>query len=138
MKRIENIYIPFSNFVALTVWPLLFVRRDMLHKYDAAADNHEHIHAEQQIEMLIVGALLSVVLWLTGCGWWSLLALLLFYWWYLIEFVIKAFYYGDNNVAYRYLAFEREAYNNMYDAEYLKNRKHFAWVKYIGFLPRRN
>lgn len=138
MKRIVNIYIPVSDCIAMTVWPFLFVRRDLEHHYNADVDRHEHIHARQQIEMLIAGAVLSVVLWLIGCGWWSLLALLLFYWWYLIEFVIKAFYYGSNDVAYRYLSFEREAYNHMYEVDYLQNRRAFAWLKLIGFLPRRN
>jgi hypothetical protein len=33
--------------------------------------------------------------------------------------------------AYRDISFEQEAYYHEEDMEYLKNRKHHAWIKYL-------
>jgi len=68
--------------------------------------NHEKIHWQQQLEMFILP----------------------FYIWYLIEWLIKLLFFKD---AYRNISFEREAYYNEYDLNYLKSRKHYAWVKFI-------
>jgi hypothetical protein len=67
--------------------------------------NHEKIHWQQQLEMLII----------------------FFYLWYLIEWFIKLFTCFGN--AYKSLSFEREAYDNEYNLKYLETRKHFAWIK---------
>lgn len=49
-----------------------------------------------------------------------------FYLWYGVEWLIKLFYKGN---AYRNLSFEREAYDNQYNLDYLKTRKHYSWLK---------
>lgn len=63
--------------------------------------NHELIHIEQQKELLVIP----------------------FYLWYGIEFLIKR--------SYRGLSFEREAYSNDKNLEYLETRKRYSWFKYI-------
>ena len=80
----------------------------MKEKYlsDVRMINHEKIHWKQQLEMLII----------------------FFYVWYLIEWFIKLFTTSD---AYRSLSFEREAYDNDNNFDYLKERKHFAWINRI-------
>ena len=45
------------------------------------------------------------------------------------EYIIKLFIHGKD--AYRNLSFEREAYGNENDFEYLKNRKPYSWIKYL-------
>jgi len=45
-----------------------------------------------------------------------------FYIIYLIEYILKG---------YRGISFEREAYDNDQDLDYLKKRKLFAWTKYF-------
>ena len=71
--------------------------------------NHETIHYHQQLELLFVGQwLLYVFYWLKG--------------------LIK---YKDGAVAYRESPFEREAYENDQNLNYLKNRERFAWRKHI-------
>ena len=76
----------------------------------ARSMRHEEIHGRQQTEMLI----------------------LFFYIWYGIEYLflryIKRF---PHSVAYHSISFEKEAYENDWNNEYLKKRKLFAWVKYI-------
>ena len=74
--------------------------------------NHEKIHWCQQLEMLII----------------------FFYLWYLIEWIIRIFVNGSE--AYRSLSFEREAYDNDDNQEYLKTRKTYSWLKYIRLKKR--
>lgn len=69
--------------------------------------NHEKIHWQQQLEMLII----------------------FFYLWYLLEFIIRIFVNGKQ--AYMSLSFEREAHANQYDLNYLDNRKAYSWLKYV-------
>lgn len=70
---------------------------------------HEKIHWRQQCEMLIVP----------------------FYLWYGAEWLIRRFIIGDLR-AYYNLSFEREAYSNEKDINYLFGRKRFAWTGYLG------
>ena len=48
---------------------------------------------------------------------------------YLVEYVIKSIILFCH--AYRDISFEQEAYYHEEDMEYLKNRKHHAWIKYL-------
>lgn len=52
-----------------------------------------------------------------------------FYIWYVVEWFVKLFFHGSS--AYRNISFEREAYSNQEDDSYLKNRKMFAFFKYL-------
>jgi len=131
MKKIYNDIIPFKGFLAMCLWPFIFVRNAAAYLFDAVAERHENIHGEQQKEMLAVGIVISAVLAIFGCGWWSLLALPLFFWWYGAEWLVKLCCYRNGNTAYKNLGFEREAYTNQNDASYLESRKRFAWIRYI-------
>ena len=44
---------------------------------------------------------------------------------------IKIFIYGNIHKAYRNISFEREAYQNEHNLEYLSNRKRYRWFKLI-------
>jgi hypothetical protein len=70
--------------------------------------NHEKIHWKQQLEMFI----------------------LFFYFWYLAEWFIRIF--TNFGKAYYSISFEREAYNNDSNLEYIKTRKKFSWFKYMN------
>lgn len=70
--------------------------------------NHERIHLRQQIELLIIP----------------------FYLCYGIEFIIRYFQYKNWDKAYRNISFEREAYGNESDLEYLKKRKFWGFLKF--------
>lgn len=70
--------------------------------------NKEKIHWAQQLEMLVV----------------------FFYIWYFIEWILRILlppYPG----AYNDICFERESKTNGDNLDYLKTRKHYAWVKNI-------
>jgi len=65
------------------------------------------IHARQQLEMLI----------------------LFFYLWYLVEWLIRLVI--NWKMAYMSVSFEREAYRNDENSEYLTGRKRLAWLAYL-------
>ena len=104
MKIIRNKYIPFKGFRAINLFGILFVRGNA--RIDDITLNHEKIHTAQIKELWYV----------------------FFYLWYVTEWLIRLFMKGN---AYRNISFEREAYDNQYDLNYLKNRKRFNFAKYI-------
>ena len=53
-----------------------------------------------------------------------------FYIWYIIELLLRRITKSKHE-AYVSLAFEKEAYQNQYDLNYLKRRKPFSWFKYL-------
>jgi len=108
-KVVFNNIIPFPGFMAMCLFPYIFVRKVAAGRYNVVANNHEHIHAEQQKEMLIV----------------------LFLIWYVAEWLCRLVQYRNRKQAYRNISFEREAYANEKDLGYIPNRKRFAWVRYI-------
>lgn len=71
--------------------------------------NHEQIHSAQMKELLYVP----------------------FYIWYVIEWLFRLLQYRDADKAYRNISFEREAYSNGKDLNYLHNRKHWGFMRWI-------
>ncbi|MEG1200098.1 MAG: hypothetical protein RSD53_11940, partial [Algoriella sp.] len=63
--------------------------------------NHETIHIIQQVELLVIP----------------------FYIWYLTEYLFRLIQYKNQHKAYRNISFEREAYANEKNPNYLKERK---------------
>ena len=104
MKIIRNKYIPFKGFRAINLFGILFVRGNA--RINERTIRHEAIHTAQMKEMLYI----------------------FFYLWYVVEWIIRLFMKGN---AYRNTSFEREAYANQDDLNYLENRKRFDFVKYI-------
>ena len=129
-KVIFNDTIPFKGFIAMCLWPFIFVRNNAANHYNTVANNHEHIHAEQQKEMLLVGIVLAAIGYVF-VGLWALLFVPLFFWWYGIEYLYRLCQYRNTKKAYRNISTEREAYANEKDLTYLTNRRRFAWTKYL-------
>lgn len=111
MKIIQNKwinkFIPFPSFKAANLFGVLFVRGSGI--ISKKTMNHESIHSEQWKELLYIGFLL----------------------WYLIEWIIRLFAFKGRKFAYRNISFEREAYSNDKDQDYLNTRKRFAFTRYI-------
>lgn len=89
--------------------------------------NHEHIHVKQQVELLFIGM-------------WLLYALS-----YIFnrikllvgkELPVRTYWNTSHMKAYRNIIFEREAYGNDNNLDYIKNRKSFAWLAYINKTKR--
>lgn len=114
MKIIYNNLIPFKGYSAINLCGILFVRNDCKDQVDAEMINHESIHSKQIFEMLVI----------------------FFYIWYIVEWFIKLFKYGDSDEdgrgdAYHNISFEREAYDNEKDLEYLNKRNPYSWWYYL-------
>ena len=105
MKIIINNILPPKGFKCINLFGILFCRRQ-LNKIDI---NHETIHTKQMQELLYI----------------------FFYLWYVIEYLVKLTIYRNTKLAYRNISFEREAYQNQYNLDYLNNRKHYSWFKCI-------
>lgn len=88
---------------------------------------HERIHQRQYAECVLLSTILALPLVLFISWWWMLLIPAFYYLLYLGECFVRLFMSGD---AYENLSFEREAYQNQGNSEYLKERKWFAWVRY--------
>ncbi len=91
---------------AITLFPFIILRRPEMKKRKKLI-NHEKIHIQQQLELLIIG----------------------FYIWYLLEYVIRLLRYQNHYSAYRQISFEQEAYDNEDNPDYLANRKLWAFCK---------
>lgn len=130
IKIIQNI-IPLSGYKAITIWPFVFIRKDLYDKFTDVDVYHEMIHCRQQLEMLPVSAALFAVLLFLGCSWWSTLSFGLYYTIYGIEYLIRVALYDDEHTAYRNISMEQEAYLNQSDFHFLSKRKWFGWVQYL-------
>lgn len=112
MKIIFNKFIPFKGFIAINIFGILFVRKEYKNSLREKDINHENIHTQQMKELLFI----------------------FFYIWYFVEWVIKfcIFIFKSRlDIPYRSISFEQEAYINEDNFDYIKNRKHYSWVKYI-------
>lgn len=105
MKIIYTKSFPPGNFLAITLFGLVFAKRELTD----IEQNHEAIHIRQENETLWIFFLL----------------------WYGIEWVIRLIQYGDRIKAYYNISFEREAYANQSDLDYLKRRKFYYFLKYL-------
>ena len=132
LKRIYSSIIPFKGYIALTVAPFVFIRKDKKQKYTPTTNRHETIHAQQQVETTIFGVFLSLMFLCLGSGWWSFILSGLYIEIYLLEWLIKLVLCGFNtDKAYKSISFEQEAYYNQGKVDYLILRNDFEWVGYI-------
>lgn len=86
---------------------------------------HETIHALQWTEVTSVAFVLLASLSWTISPYWILVSPLVYYILYVIEWLIKL-PFGN---AYRNISFEREAFANHNNCNYLCERELFAWFK---------
>lgn len=106
MKIVYNRFIPIGkNFLAINIFGILFAKG----KCDSITVNHEMIHSAQMKET----------------------AYIFFYLLYVIEWIVRIICYRSNMKAYYSLSFEREAYENQANMNYLPHRKPYAFLKYL-------
>jgi len=108
MLVLVNKYLLRKGFNGIELWPFIILRKKEMKK-DLRILNHERIHLQQQAELLV----------------------LFFYFWYLIEFLVRWVHYKNRYQAYRNISFEREAYTNEKDLNYLKKRSFYSFMKFI-------
>ena len=108
LKVVYSKYIPLKGFVALTLWPWIFVRKSA--KFTPMMKRHEATHAHQQVECLFVVFLII----------------------YCLEWIIKYVLCGfDSDRSYRSISFEQEAYEHQEEIYYNDVRRHYAWLRYL-------
>lgn len=105
MKIILNKIIPLKGYIAITLYPFIFARKEL----DKYVLNHENIHGEQQKELLLI----------------------LFYILYCLEYLIKLCITFNTSKAYYSISFEQEANKYEHDLDYINRRTHYNWIKYI-------
>ena len=111
-KFLNNIGL-FMKIGGITLYPFIVLREYYQNKGDYWLKKrerivlHESIHIEQQKELLVIP----------------------FYIIYILEWLIKLTIYGKK--AYYNISFEREAYDNEFNKDYLAKRKRYAWIKLI-------
>ncbi len=97
-----------SKFIGVAIYPFIFIK-DKSFKTDLQLINHEKIHLKQQLELL----------------------LLPFFIWYAIEFLFRYIQFKNAHMAYKNISFEKEAYINESNLNYLNDRKLFSFLKYL-------
>ena len=108
MFLIVTKYLIPKGYRGLTVFPFVFVKYG-LDKENSVFVNHERIHLRQQLELLIIP----------------------FFIWYFLEYLLRLIQYKNFDLAYRNISFEREAYANEKDLNYLKKGSFWKFFKYI-------
>ena len=93
----------------ITLFPFIILHGRLRGTTEAAVTvNHEKIHIRQQLELLVV----------------------FFGLWYAVSFIAGLIRGRGRYGAYRNIIFEREAFDRMYDLDYLSRRKLFGFMKY--------
>lgn len=108
MVLIISKYLVPKGYSGITIFPFVILAHQNL-KNNEVILNHEKIHIRQQLELLIIP----------------------FFIWYGLEFLIRLFQYRNLKIAYRNISFEREAYSNEKDLNYLKSRFLLHYLKFI-------
>lgn len=130
MKIIRNKYMPFGKFGCMNILGFLFVREEV--ELTDKAINHEAIHTVQQYEILTASALAALVVSNIYASWlYLLIAIAMPILLYALAWIV-ALMLQPYDRAYKDSPFEREAYANEHNPQYLATRPLFAWVKYIN------
>ncbi|WDF55525.1 hypothetical protein [Mucilaginibacter sp. KACC 22063] len=102
------IVVPYLKVDAMALFPFILIRgKEMAN--DEVLLRHEAIHLKQEAELLILP----------------------FYVLYLINYLINRFKYKSHHEAYMNICFEREAYANEHDKDYLNTRRLWKWCRYV-------
>ena len=107
MVLISKYLVP-KGYVGITIYPFIFLKYFYL-KTNRVLINHERIHLRQQLELLVLP----------------------FYVFYGIEFLIRLLRTKNWYTAYQNISFEKEAYINEKDLNYLKSRPFFRFISYL-------
>jgi hypothetical protein len=102
------IVVPKLKVSAMALFPFILIQK-ATYKNNAVLVNHEKIHHRQQLELLLVP----------------------FYLLYALHYLYNLLIYRKHHTAYLKIVFEKEAFSQQENLDYLTTRKWFAWVKYF-------
>lgn len=125
----RHILLPGYSTITIAAWVLTKYKDEK--EMPQYVRNHEAIHIRQWAECMISSCLIILALMLFAdlSAWWLLLSIGMFYILYVLEWLLKLLFYGKE--AYRNLSFEREAYSNQLNGDYLANCGYFEWLHYF-------
>ena len=113
-----------------TFWPFIFIRlkrKEYIFTYGERRlkrlINHEKIHIQQQKEFLIIGLFLAIIFLFFKMFIFAVLSLFLFYVVYFINYLFNVV--SGIEKPYESIIFEKEAYMNEANLNYLKERVFF-------------
>ena len=98
----------FNFAIAMALFPFILINKEC-HRTNKILINHEKIHLKQQLELFII----------------------FFYLWYVIEYLVRFIKYRNRRLTYENISFEKEAFQNEENLNYLNERILFAFWKYI-------
>lgn len=101
-----RIYCPLLNVEGMAIFPFILTKRK---NPPEVLINHECIHLAQQVELFILP----------------------FYVWYLLEYCWHRLKGKTHQQAYLNISFEKEAYINDDNLQYLANRKRWGFMEYV-------
>lgn len=108
MIIVSKILLKNTKINGIALFPFILLK-SKLDKKNIILLNHEKIHLRQQAEMLII----------------------FFYLWYVLEYYYLLIKFRNAYLAYQNISFEREAYSNEHNLNYLKTRKFWNFTKYL-------
>jgi hypothetical protein len=94
------------NIGGIALFPFVIINSTLSDARQTTLINHERIHIRQQIELLVLP----------------------FYIWYLLNYLFNRYKYKTHNEAYRNIIFEREAFENESEPEYLAKRRPWSFL----------
>ncbi|MDY7394428.1 hypothetical protein UMM65_04185 [Aureibaculum sp. 2210JD6-5] len=97
-----------KNYTGLAIYPFIFLKNRSLSN-NWVLINHERIHLKQQLELLWV----------------------FFFIWYTLEFLFHLIRLRNWTAAYKNISFEKEAYENEGNPNYLNERKFWSFINYL-------
>jgi hypothetical protein len=97
-----------KGYRGMTVFPFVLMK-NVLDRNNQLFLNHEKIHLRQQVELLVLP----------------------FFIWYFLEYLVRLVQYRNTALAYQNISFEREAYANETNFDYLKYRSFFRFLNYL-------
>lgn len=106
-QKIVYILPAWFPYIAMQIWKYTLTKKGKV--LNKRTLQHELIHYHQQKELFII----------------------FFFVIYLFEFLIKFMLYLNWRNAYQDISFEREAYENEMNYDYLSDRKKYAWLNYL-------
>ncbi|RFZ82738.1 hypothetical protein DYU05_11230 [Mucilaginibacter terrenus] len=102
------IVVPFLNVAGMALFPFILVYNKAALE-DKVLINHERIHLQQQLELLVLP----------------------FYALYLLNYLYNYIRFRNHHKAYMAISFEREAYHHEREMGYLVNRRWYTWLRFL-------
>jgi hypothetical protein len=108
IKETQLVALFFDSCNGAMIFPFILIKPGISSPKKEFIINHEKIHFKQALELLVIG----------------------FYILYAFNFIINIFIYKFNTrSAYKNIIFEKEAYGNQNNLNYLNSRKLFSFLK---------